>query len=429
MACSRYVSFLLVLLVTVCNVAAARGELSSPKNQTVNHTSQATTMVTVRWAARPGITRYRLQLASDAAFADIVFDRVVYGQEYRVCELPPGKYFWRVAALGAKLGEFSSAGVIEARKDLPSDSRTPDTSKIPKPRSITAGAGWHAAIGSVSDPILARLRSPGAADVVSVNNEGRAFALDALTGIALWSTRTPNGNALALRPVTVRNRSGLDDILVLSANVVTLLNGKTGREMWRSTLPGSAASAVALNSKIFILDNSLQKLFVVDGGDGKLIARSQLPRRAAGPPALLEMEVMIALDDGRLQIFDQNGKSVRSADAGSPATTSPGFVNTSRGGLILIGTRNGLTALNAADLRPLGRIALQNEAPRAGLTTRDLDGDGVAEVVMFTDRGRVVVVKSDEGKVVWEADARQAGAVAFADLNHDNILDLLMAGR
>src|SRR5262249_1356592 len=54
--------------------------------------------------------------------------------------------------------------------------------------------------------------------------------------------------------------------------------------------------------------------------------------------------------------------------------------------------------------------------------------DGTPEVVLFTDAGRVVVVKSDEGKVVWEADAKRAEAASFADVNGDHVLDLLMAG-
>src|SRR5262245_528049 len=71
------------------------------------------TLVTVRWGARPGVSRYRLQLANDREFADIVFDRVVYGHEYQVSDLFPGEYYWRVASLNGKLGEFSSGGVIE----------------------------------------------------------------------------------------------------------------------------------------------------------------------------------------------------------------------------------------------------------------------------------------------------------------------------
>ncbi|HKP35810.1 MAG TPA: PQQ-binding-like beta-propeller repeat protein [Pyrinomonadaceae bacterium] len=428
MACSRYVRFLPVLL-TLFSVAAASGNPLPAQRLSAGQTTQNPTTVTVRWGARPGVTRYRLQLASDSAFADIVFDRVVSGHEYRISDLTPGKYFWRVAALGSRRGDFSSAGVIEVRNGSANDALPTAPPKNPTTNAIVAGAGWYAAIGNVSDPILVSLRSPNMIDVIAVTAEGRVFALDGLNGVALWSTRKPNGSGTPTAAVAVRNRSGLDDVLVLSANMAMMLSGKTGREIWRSTLPGPAGSAVAVNSKIYVLDNSLQKLFVLDGSDGRLIARLQLPRRAAGPPAVLDTEVMIALDDGRLQVVDQAGKVTRSADAGSPATTAPVFVRTARGGLILIGTKSGLTALNAADLRPLGRIALKDETPRAGLTVRDLDADGIAEVIMFTDRGRVVVIKSDDGKVVWEADARQAASVAFADLNNDRVLDLLMAGR
>jgi outer membrane protein assembly factor BamB len=109
--------------------------------------------------------------------------------------------------------------------------------------------------------------------------------------------------------------------------------------------------------------------------------------------------------------------------------TAPLIVRTLRGELVLVGTRNGLTALNADDLRPLGRVTLKDDSPRGSLFAQDLDADGTPEVVMFTERGRVVVVKSDEGKIVWEGDAKRAEAAAFADINGDHVLDLLMAGR
>src|ERR1043166_10157850 len=69
--------------------------------------------VSLRWGPRPGVTRYRLQLARDKAFTDIVFDRVVKGTTYEITDLPSGRYFWRIAALTTKLGEFSSAGAVD----------------------------------------------------------------------------------------------------------------------------------------------------------------------------------------------------------------------------------------------------------------------------------------------------------------------------
>ena len=90
------------------------------------------------------------------------------------------------------------------------------------------------------------------------------------------------------------------------------------------------------------------------------------------------------------------------------------MVRTARGELVLVGTRSGLTALAADDLRPLGRVTLKDDSPRGSLIAQDLDNDGRSEVVMFTERGRVVIVKSDEGRIVWEADAGRAELAAFA---------------
>jgi hypothetical protein len=56
------------------------------------NTSQNTTEVHLRWGQRTGVSRYRLQLASDSSFADIVFDRVVAGNDYQVSDLSPGRY-------------------------------------------------------------------------------------------------------------------------------------------------------------------------------------------------------------------------------------------------------------------------------------------------------------------------------------------------
>jgi outer membrane protein assembly factor BamB len=422
-------------LVSVILASSFPAQSQNPTGQSPvsqRETSQNVTIVTVRWGARTGVARYRLQVAKDATFADIVFDRVVSGHEYRMTDLPPGKYFWRVASLTAKRGEFSSAGVIDVRDSAPAN----EAPRIqPLANTIDTGAGWYAAIGNVAKPVLVHLRSPNRLDVVGINHDGRTFALDGASGVALWTARPENRlpNAAALAPLAIRTRTGMDNVLVVTSNIATMRDGRTGREIWQTTLPGVAASASALRDRIFIIDNSLRKLFVIEGNDGKLIGQAQLARRAVGAPAAANHEVagdvMLALDDGRIAILDQTGKIIRAGDAGSPATTAPLFVRTARGGLVLIGTKSGLTALNAADLRPLGRVTLKNDAPRGALSAQDLDADGVNEVVMFTERGRIAVVKSDEGKIVWEGDARQADAVAFADVNSDRVFDLLMAGR
>lgn len=394
------------------------------------------TSVTLHWGARPGVSRYRLQLANDATFSDIVFDRVVSGHEYRLNDLAPGRYYWRVASLNAKRGEFSSAGVIEvpANGGPKTPSPTPPlVTNNATSTSVTSRGGWYAAIGDVARSIVAHLRGPGSSEIVAVTTDGRIVALDATRGIALWTVSAAQPSAGNAHVITVRARNGADNVLVLSGELATLIAGKTGRELWRTTLPGNATAAVASGTRVFVVDSSRGKLFLVDAILGSVITKTVLPRRVVGGPANITYRgasaVLIALEDGGLHVFDEQGKSLVAANAGSPATTAPFLVHTAQGDLVLVGTRSGLTALAAEDLRPLGRVTFKDDAPSGSLSARDLDGDGRSEVVVFTGRGRVVIVKSDEGRIVWGADARRAESAAFADVNGDGVLDLLLAGR
>src|SRR5437868_8647354 len=70
--------------------------------------AQTGKQIMIRWRGRSGIPRYRLQVARDRDFRDIVFDRAVVGLEYPV-ELPAGdSFFWRVAPAAQETGEFSA---------------------------------------------------------------------------------------------------------------------------------------------------------------------------------------------------------------------------------------------------------------------------------------------------------------------------------
>ena len=419
-----------------------------------NHSGSGTqagqpTNAHLRWGARPGVSRYRLQLASDREFTDIIFDRVVSGTEYEVSELVPGRYFWRVAALSNKPLQFSSAGVIDVSPPIQKSDTRADLMSPRQPINATAnpvianrvatGDGWRALIGEVSGPALAHLRSASALDLVAVNNAGVVYALDADSGVALWTARprpqqtgSRQAGAAPIAPLLVKSRNGLDNVIVIANATVRALEGVSGRELWRTALPSPASGAVALASELFIIDNSLQRLFLIDSLTGKLSAPTELPARAFGPPVAFDHAgqrgVMIAFENGRLEFRDVNGKTIRSGNAGSPATTKPLFLSGPRGGLVLMGTRGGLTAFDGEDLRALGRVALKDDTPRGTLSAADLSGDGVAEVIMLTEHGRVVAVNAVDGKILWEASStNDAQSVAFADVDGDRVLDILVA--
>jgi outer membrane protein assembly factor BamB len=387
------------------------------------------------------VSRYRLQLAQDRNFADIVFDRVVNGLESEINDLDPGRYFWRVAPLNGKLGEFSSAGVIEVRPP-PTVVRTPlPAPKVDVPSKVIAtGGGWRAAVGSITSAVTANLRSTDKLDLVLMNADGMVSALDATTGVSLWSSRVaaqPNVREAGSngRILIAANRSGLGNVVILRGTVVALFEGRSGRELARSTLPAPAAAAAIISdqsgSHLVVVDNSRQRLFVLNTIGENTTSQFKLPARVIGTPIVFNDQgktaFALAYDSGDIEIRDATGAVTRAANVNSSATTGPLFVRGRRGDLILVGTREGLTALTA-DLRPLGRMAIPNDAPRGTLVAQDLDGDGVAEIIMTTDRRHLVAVNSTDGKILWDVMANDYGeTMAFADINGDHVLDIFTA--
>lgn len=429
--------FLLAALTT----APGPGRISAAQGPP----QQTGTSIHLRWGQRPGVSRYRLQLAGDSNFSDIVFDRVITGTETDVNDLPPGRYFWRIAPLTTRLGEFSAAGVIEVRAAPSQPSPRPTPAKSPEvtSNSISAGGGWRAAVGEVSRPIAARLRSAERPDVVAANADGVVFGLDAASGVALWSVRTfgqrnPRAGSLTNTILIVPTRSRLDNVVVLSGTLAIQLEGSTGRELWRATLPAVASSAAVIfdrfASRLIIVDHSHQRLMVVNEVNGAIVSQINLSGRVIGAPSVINNQAgpsfAIAFDTGALEIRDFNGAVLRSGNASSLATTAPLFVRGRRGDLILVGTRDGLTAMTADDLRPLGRVSINGDAPRGALMAQDLDGDGVPEVVMATERRHLIAVDASDGKIIWDvADAGDGESLAFADINRDRTLDVFVSGR
>jgi outer membrane protein assembly factor BamB len=407
------------------------------------------TDVHLRWGARPGVARYRLQLATDSSFADILFDRVVAGNDYQIEGLEPGRYFWRIAPLTKDLGEFSSAAVIEVSKAPPPANPTPlqkiqsgnDPPRAKASNPIVARGGWRAAVGDIAHPVLAHLRSKEKLDLVGINSEGVIFALDAGSGIALWSTRKPASSKLVLpgssAVVLLGSRSGLDNVVAISGARVTAIEGATGRELWKTNLPAAATNATVgsdgRTAVILLVDNSLQRLLTLDAANGNLLSQIKLPDRVVGAPMALpgqsRGQVVLAYDSGQIQIRNIAGAVVRSGDAGSPAMTSPLFIRGRSGDVIVVGTRGGLTALSAGELNPLGMVAIKGDAPRGTLAAEDLDRDGSPEVIMLTERGRLIAVSGADGKTIWEATVgSDAQSVTFADVDADRVLDVIVAG-
>src|SRR5437870_13870572 len=150
MYCSSHLRVLILIATALSPGFSTRAQIPGLVTGHSNIQTDSPGMpINLRWGARPGVSRYRLQLALDVGFADIVFDRVVTGNERQITELPPGKYFWRIAPLTKTLGEFTSARIIEVHRQTPPDkTRQTDNrenqsvdSRPPPANSIAAGGG------------------------------------------------------------------------------------------------------------------------------------------------------------------------------------------------------------------------------------------------------------------------------------------------
>ena len=426
--------FALILIATLVTIDGVVSAQNSPQLQN--------TSVHLRWGPRAGVSRYRLQLASDVHFRDIVFDRVVSGTETDVNDLAPGRYFWRIAPLTKTLGEFSSAGTIEVAAPSvprlpiapsPTPAVTPQT--LPANSIVTTG-GWRAAVGDIARPLVAHLRSRDSLDIIGTNKDGVTFALDSASGVALWSFRGRRPVTTGAPPLIIDSRVGADDVLVFDGQSAIKIEGRTGRELWRSPLPAVPSSATASSDTsgpiVIIVDNSLRRLLVMNGLSGSLTSQTLLPARVIGPPTRVANQsgtLLIAYENGDVELRDKTGRVIRSGSAGSAALTGPVLVKGRRQDLVLIGTSEGLTAMTAADLRPLGRVTIKDDSPRGNLIAEDLDGDGVAEVIMTTQRGHLIVIQSEDGKILWDTLINNdSPAIAFADLDGDGVLDVIAPG-
>lgn len=397
----------------------------------------------IRWQGRPGVERYRLQLATDEAFTDIVFDQAVQGRQYVVKGLPPGNYFWRVAAAAA---ETSAAYSNPERVTMTATGERVEPSSVVLPADA---AGWRTATGEVVRLVPAPLRTGQVFDFVGVGADGRVFAVDGASGISLWTARfnnattppgpTPAGKENSLAPLVVTTAQKATDVVVATQGGVRALRGETGREDWRANIEGRITGGVAADmdgdgsAEVVIVTEDPSNLYVLNGSSGRKMAEQKLDGDAVGAPYPFAVGgargVLLGMKKGRVEFRGADGNLVGEGKAEGEVTTAPVVVTRGAMSFVAVGTDNGLWAFSVPDLKPLGVIKAEDDSVRGALAVADVDGDGAPEIVMVTKRGRVALVNTTDGNVRWSTEgATDAASAAFADVNSDGVLDVIVPG-
>ena len=140
------------------------------------------------WAERPEITRYHLQLARASNFVERLIDAELTTAKLKSSvTLPPGKYFWRVAALDAREGAGPFSDVQEFRRVLPGP-----TVDAPAVRDKEMTLRWRAAL-------------PGQQSQVQLANNERfnPLLLDTRTAEAQVVIPRPPGGTYFIRTRTI----------------------------------------------------------------------------------------------------------------------------------------------------------------------------------------------------------------------------------
>jgi outer membrane protein assembly factor BamB len=291
------------------------------------------------------------------------------------------------------------------------------------------------------------LRAGQSADFVGVNSDGTVYALEGATGAALWTARYVPGRqasganasttGIVFVPVAVKTSTGeTSNVLVAFDGGVRLLEGESGRELWRAALKGRATGGCAAEldgdeaSQEIAVTTDDQQLYVLNASSGAVVSQTKLDNEVIGLPIPFqngaERGVALTLKGAQVEVRLANGKRLRGVKFDVPFITPPLVLAGARGTLVIVASEHGLLYMDGT-LKPLGRVTTEGESPRGRLAAADLDGDGVLEVVMVTNHDRIVVV-SGGGKIVWSAQgARDAYTPAFADLNGDGLPDVLVA--
>ncbi len=396
--------------------------------------------ILVRWQGKPGVNRYRLQLATDEKFEDVVFDQAVEGRQYVVKDLPPGNYFWRVAPAAA---ETSITYSSPERVSLGSEQKV-SVASVVMPADAT---GWRVATGEVLTLAPASLRPGGVVDFVGIGPDGRAFAVDGASGISLWTSRynTAAGQpsdlkAVTFEPLVLGDPQRGAYVVVATQGGVRALLGDTGRETWRATFQGRAAGGVATDldgdgkPEVVVVTEDPEMFYVINASSGRVVASQKLPSGAVGAPYAFmhgdKRGVLLGLKSGgRVEFRGGDGQVISESKLEGDVTTAPLVTMRGTTPFMAVGSDSGLWAFAVPELRALGAIKADDDSVRGTLAAADVDGDGSSEIVMVTRRGRVALVSTLDGTVLWHAEgANDAARAAFADLNADGVLDVIVPG-
>lgn len=394
------------------------------------NTSSSSFVTRIRWIPHPGVRRYRLQIAGDEQFNNVVYDGVVNGREFIPRDLIPGRYHWRITSAESRNQRVLKFGQFELG--------VPSTSGAHIP-------GWLATTGELSTPMVAQLRADREVDFLATNSTGTVYALDSTRGTVLWTSRYTLGAETASPPVRqfvplILEASNNENLVIVKFEKgLRALEGLSGREVWQVEMPEGIVGGIVVNlddepgSEIYLTDDSINRLLRLDVQTGKIASEIKLSGRPVGPPVPLNTKsfrgLLVPLQENVIEVRSSDGVLVQSVRLSSDLTTAPVTVETSVGTQMIVGTKDGLIAFETTGFKSLSRTPINGgHYPTGPLAIVDQEGDKFSDrILLMTNLGRIVALNLSDRKINWFADGfGPAATLAFGDLNGDGLLDIVV---
>jgi hypothetical protein len=206
--------------------------------------------------------------------------------------------------------------------------------------------------------------------------------------------------------------------------------------LWDKELAGSPSGVGAVDfggtgdTDFVVVTRDPSSVNIVDPASGA-ISEVRLERQVVGRPVPYivgqDRGVVLSEAGGVLEVISRSGSRLRTTNLETEISTAPVLVRTGRDVLLIVGTEKGLLGLDAATLKPRWRIETPGDVVTGSLGVADLDGNGADDVVMLTRGGRVAVVNSALGKILWHTGgAANAASMGFADVDSDGKVDVII---